>query len=263
MASYRSYPQSSLLGTLDSLLVCHAKRGHLCVCVTGSGGKTTLIGRLARHWAQDGHRILVTTTTRMAHPANHPYDVERVWIEGKDDGRPVDTAEGSVLLAGTEAAGKLGPLSDPVFRDLSGRSDRILIEADGARGLPLKIHSDRDPVIAPGTDVVISLMGLSAFGKPLDERSMYLFPRFVELTGTHPKAVDEQVYRILLDHPEGVFKRCGILPVIVWCNQSDAVDTAHMSAVADLLAKGGHCRPFTLVMASLHADRLDIVRSLP
>ena len=48
------------------------------------------------------------------------------------------------------------------------RYDVTIIEADGAKGLPLKYHSDRDPVIVDETTAVLAIMGASSYGDIVD-----------------------------------------------------------------------------------------------
>ena len=46
-----------------------------------------------------------------------------------------------------------------VLSALYGFYDVIIAEADGSRGLPLKIHTERDPVIHPLTSATVAIMG--------------------------------------------------------------------------------------------------------
>jgi probable selenium-dependent hydroxylase accessory protein YqeC len=52
-------------------------------------------------------------------------------------------------------------------------SDVLLIEADGARGLPLKAPFEHEPVIPPETSLVVPVASLSVLGQPLDEAHVY------------------------------------------------------------------------------------------
>ena len=45
----------------------------------------------------------------------------------------------------------------------------MLIEADGAKRMPLKVPADHEPVILPQTTHVLSVYGLDAVGRPLEE----------------------------------------------------------------------------------------------
>ena len=52
-------------------------------------------------------------------------------------------------------------------------SDILLVEADGARGLPLKAPYEHEPVIPPETSLVIPIASLSVLGQPLDDEHIY------------------------------------------------------------------------------------------
>jgi molybdenum cofactor cytidylyltransferase len=60
----------------------------------------------------------------------------------------------------------------------------LIIEADGARKLPLKAPADHEPPIPDFVDTVITVIGLSGLGKALNEKCVHrpeLFSRLVEL----------------------------------------------------------------------------------
>ena len=62
---------------------------------------------------------------------------------------------------------KFGP--SPLLEQLPELADRVIIEADGTKGLPLKVPNDHEPVIPAFADAVIAVAGLSALGCPLGE----------------------------------------------------------------------------------------------
>ncbi|MGE0074711.1 MAG: selenium cofactor biosynthesis protein YqeC, partial [Sphaerochaetaceae bacterium] len=153
-----------------------------CITVTGSGGKTTTVEQLARLWADRGQSVLVTTSTRMAHPAVHAYPFEQFVPYTSDGGGLPEPRDGQVVLFGVESGDKLAAPPMETIATVAGTFDRVLIEGDGARGLPLKIHAQRDPVIPDITELVLVVVGLKALGRSLDEQAMYLEDRFRLLT---------------------------------------------------------------------------------
>lgn len=81
---------------------------------------------------------------------------------------------GFILAAGKQAEGpdhawKLAMPEDlgeeRVMKRLLSQFDVILIEADGAKRLPLKVPSDTEPVLIPQTGLIIACVGLTAGGK--------------------------------------------------------------------------------------------------
>ena len=140
------------------------------VALCGAGGKTTLMFALARAWVAAGDRVLVTTTTRIA-----AAETEGPW--------PVVTADWAqapgpavIAVSGPAADGrKLAGLAPEVVDGLRAASafDRILVEADGAAGRPLKAPADHEPVIPPATDSLIIVAGLNGLGLPLDGDTVF------------------------------------------------------------------------------------------
>jgi probable selenium-dependent hydroxylase accessory protein YqeC len=127
--------------------------------VIGSGGKTTLLHVLADELPG---RIVLCTTTRM-----FPSDTYKTLYDPTPDRIRNDWAR--VVCVGAPAEnGKIGPgsLSPGELADIA---DYVLVEADGAKGLPLKAHAGYEPVIPPEAAQTICVVGASGFGKPVAE----------------------------------------------------------------------------------------------
>lgn len=131
--------------------------GHV-ISLVGGGGKTTLLYALARRFAAQGQRVLVSTTTHILRPgANYAPDEaarDRLW------------SSGTYAVAGTPAEnGKL--TMPPYLADWMAAADTVLLEADGAKHHPCKAPAAHEPVTLPESDIVLAVAGLSAMGKPL------------------------------------------------------------------------------------------------
>jgi len=133
------------------------------VSVVGSGGKSTLVTELARALPTT---VIVATTTHMLPPANLPLLV---------DAEEREIAEGLMrhraLCVGAWADEPGGKLCAPAlgFPNLSALADHVLVEADGARRMPLKAHAEYEPVIPADSAQTIQLVGASGFGRPVGE----------------------------------------------------------------------------------------------
>ena len=127
----------------------------------GGGGKTTLMLRLARELAACG-RVLVTTTTHIWPPEGMPVLLD------PDDGavRAALEAANPVCVGVREETGKLTPCRVAMTR-LCELADYVLVEADGARGMPLKAPAAHEPVIPENAALVVAVAGLSGVGKPI------------------------------------------------------------------------------------------------
>lgn len=154
------------------------QRGDV-VSFIGAGGKTSALFRLADELRRDGWRVLVTTTTRLA-----THEIERALFAGQVTAQtqPAEIRDwldehGCVFLYSRhdKAQQKIVGLYPEQIAGLmdSVNSDVLLIEADGARRLPLKAPYDHEPVIPPDSSLVVLVAGLDALGQPLDDTHVY------------------------------------------------------------------------------------------
>ena len=101
----------------------------------GGGGKTTLMCTLAEELRRRG-TVVVTTSTHIQRPEQNPV----LLSGGADAVSAALAAHGAVCVAGETAEGKLtAPALS--FETLAQLADFVLVEADGAKRLPLKAHA--------------------------------------------------------------------------------------------------------------------------
>lgn len=208
--------------------------GPAVVSLVGAGGKTRALHLLARHFAAQGRRVLVTTTTHMMHPHREdpPWrdrpvslrpELEGPWQPGVALPPPAD---GGLALFAREVdpSGKVRGIHPSWVPALKATWDLVLVEADGSRRLPLKAPADHEPVLPPGTDLVVGCVGLSAVGRPLGPEVVHRPERFSALTGCPlgaPLTLDHLA--ALVRHPEGLFRHAPEARVILF-NQADRLD---------------------------------------
>ncbi len=135
------------------------------ICLTGSGGKTSLLYYLGRRCAIAKIPAALLTTTHIRPPREPLFPL--VW-----DGNAAKQAwqHGCVPVLGTPSVeGKLGPPSPELLGRLYEEGWLLLVEADGSRRLPIKFPNATEPVLPPQTSRVITVAGLSALGRPLAE----------------------------------------------------------------------------------------------
>ena len=212
-----------------------------CLALVGAGGKSSALLCLARELAQVHQTILVTTTTHLGE-----------WQVGMGDGHVVIQA-GEGLEAGIEfprgvvfvtgpvnADQRAGGLNTTAIGQLNEVAKRkqypLLIEADGARQLPLKAPAEHEPVIAEFVEQVVVCAGLSGLGKPLRDMWVHRSERFGGLSGLEQGELitPEAVSRVLM-HPLGGLKG---IPAqarrILLLNQAD---TEEQQAQANTIAQ--------------------------
>jgi probable selenium-dependent hydroxylase accessory protein YqeC len=198
------------------------------IAFVGAGGKTTAILCLARELEGRGRSVLVTTTTHLFDPRREPdgpagrlvfrpemefphagvAGVAGVAEDFRVDGGP-EPGPGITLLVSREAdePGKVRGVHPSWVAALRPSWDFVLVEADGSRRLPLKAPGDHEPVLPPGTDLVVGVLGLDGLGRPMDARTVHRPERFAHVTGCEPGAsIGWEHLVALVRHPEGLFK---------------------------------------------------------
>ena len=139
--------------------------------VIGSGGKSTLLARLAAELAEGGATVALATTTHFM-----PFPGVTCMAGGSaEEVRLALAAYGVVCVAAPAggaagAAGKLGPAA-LAPAELARLADYVLVEADGSKQLPLKAHAAWEPVMPEGSTQSVLVVGASGFGRPVDGRS--------------------------------------------------------------------------------------------
>lgn len=138
----------------------HIGRG--VTALIGGGGKTTLLYTLAEELRRKGTVLLCTST--------HILVPEGYFLEtgGEEALRAALAAHGAVC-AGTHAEN--GKLTAPQvsFERMAELADYVLVEADGAKRLPLKAHGSHEPVIPGNAARTVLVLGADGFGRPVGE----------------------------------------------------------------------------------------------
>ena len=204
----------------------------------GAGGKSTALFELARQLPPP---VLLTSTTHLAEEQLQLAD-HHFYIENPEDLAVLERAlpGGVTLLTGRgDEIRRTGGLPGPALErllDLAGvRNTPLLVEADGARMLPLKAPAGHEPAIPDFANLVVVVAGLSALGKPLSSEWVHRPERFQELSGAESgeEITLELIARVLL-HPAGGLKN---IPEparrVVLLNQ---VDTPELKEQGRLLA---------------------------
>ncbi len=211
--------------------VLHIGRG--VTALIGGGGKTTLLYALAEELRRKG-RVILCTSTHILVPERYP-----LVVGGAEELSAALAAHGAVC-AGTRAEG--GKLTAPpvAFEALAPLADYVLVEADGAKGRPLKAHEAYEPVVPANAQRVVLVVGADGFGRPIRE-ACHRPELYAERAGASPDAgvAPEMEARVIL--AEGFGDR-------VYINK---VETAADYAAAEELAKLLTC---PVAAGSLHQE---------
>jgi probable selenium-dependent hydroxylase accessory protein YqeC len=215
------------------------------VAFVGAGGKTAALFRLARELAASGHSVLVTTTTHLLDPRRDPRTppgeiVVRPEMASPLDGEPGLPGRGGITVLLSREADETGRVSGvhpswvPALRS---SWDFVLVEADGSRGLPVKAPGPHEPVLPPGADLVVGVVGLDALGRPMDGRTVHHPELFTEVTGCESAApIEWRHLAALTRHPLGLWKGVSSKRALL-LNKSDLVsDLPSGEELRDLVA---------------------------
>lgn len=158
--------EKGLLTEQDSLSeALHINSKNPVISVTGAGGKTTLIKAMAEEYRKRKIPVIVTTST-------HMLAEDRPWFltePSEEKAVQILKAEGMVWAGLPAGHGKIKALPEKFLDRLLTLGYPVLIEADGAKRLPMKVPADHEPVILPETTHVLCVYGLDAVGRPLSE----------------------------------------------------------------------------------------------
>ncbi len=146
--------------------------------------------RLAKELSEAGKTVLTTTTTKIFMPGKDvsPHTI----ITGSIDELVLDSKtlleRHSYFSAGSEhdlTTGKLNGFKPDMIKRLwqSAVFDWIIVEADGAKRLPLKSTGTHEPVIPGVTTHLILVTGLDAVGTPLNDEHVHRAALFSQNTG--------------------------------------------------------------------------------
>lgn len=216
---------------------------HGVVAVVGSGGKSTLLERGGRALASRGAHVALATSTHIL----PPHGIALV--------TSVEELDGTIARGGIAVIGKLddatGKLSAPTcgIEALTGHADHVLVEADGAKRLPLKAHAGWEPVVPRHTVLTILVVGASGFGRPIKEavHRPEVFCELVEASPTDmatPKLVARAIAAEKLVGPHD-------LVLVNQVEHGGAMRSARLFA-SELM----RAREVTVFAGSLHQDRL-------
>jgi probable selenium-dependent hydroxylase accessory protein YqeC len=141
------------------------------ICVVGAGGKSTTTFSLATALAEQGRRVVISTTTKMGHdqtggltvtPPNIVAVAQALWgpgvclvVEHPDPASPKVVGPSTVWL---------DELAD------SGLVDAIVLEADGARRRNAKAPAPHEPVLPSSTSHVVTLLGADALDRVIEDQ---------------------------------------------------------------------------------------------
>jgi probable selenium-dependent hydroxylase accessory protein YqeC len=188
-------------------------KDHEIISLVGGGGKTTLLFALAEELNKTGLKVITTTTTKIFEPSR--LQAPCLVIEGNNTRamelikEKLSTHAHVTFATNKFLDGKIGGVHPDVIVQLSQHLpvDHLVIEADGAKKLPIKAPADHEPVVPSSTTLLVPMVGIDAVGKPLVEEEAFRPGRIAELTGAKiGETINPSLIAILMTHPQGLIK---------------------------------------------------------
>ena len=179
------------------------------VAVVGSGGKATLMYRLAGEAAHRDYTVVTTSTTHLHPPTLQ--DTRGFYVTGETPDWPVLIpralkARGHVTVLGARPRpDKLKGLSGDELRRLRAvcTPDLLLVKADGARARLFKAPAGHEPAVPEGTTRGVIVASLESVGERLDEMHVHRPERVSVLTGLRQgETLTPEVIAGVVSHPD-------------------------------------------------------------
>ncbi len=167
---------------MRQMSLCHALNQDLPKMFSfyGAGGKTTLMNRLSAELLNSGKKVMITTTTKISLPPGLLFFVpER---QGDRFAKLINHfKDSSIAVSGKRILpeGKIEGLSPETLHLLQQKLTlAILVEADGAKQMPIKGHAPYEPVIPKNSDLIVAIIGSDALGSSFDNNTVHRLEQY-------------------------------------------------------------------------------------
>ncbi|MDD3656983.1 MAG: selenium cofactor biosynthesis protein YqeC [Atribacterota bacterium] len=191
------------------------------ISLVGAGGKSSILQILTEELREKKKRIILTTTTKMFTDQLNLFLEEGQVIESfnaqvmeeniksyfqQDKNGIIILLNQRLIENGREKfTGPKRSYLNYWWRE--GLADFFIVEADGARGRPIKAPTYYEPVVPKMTTDLVGVIGIEAVGLRLGEENVFRSSIFSSLTGLKwGKKINTEVIVALINHPAGLFK---------------------------------------------------------
>ncbi|MHB8109310.1 MAG: selenium cofactor biosynthesis protein YqeC, partial [Syntrophorhabdaceae bacterium] len=165
--------------------------------------------------------VAITTTTKIF--ATPPFALFDDWLKTPDD-------RYFARIGKTLENGKLTGLDNDEIEALGRKFDVVLIEADGAKGLPLKYPANHEPVIPVFTQKVLIIAGMDALFRPFPS-VVFRHELMARQTGIAlPRLVYPDIF-VGLFSDDALLKNTGGFERTIILNKYDSYRHRHMPAI--------------------------------
>ncbi len=199
------------------------------IALVGAGGKTSTMFRLARELADGRLKVITTTTTKIGTPSQ---DQTRCFIVEAERDRLLQRVE-QALREHHHVTVACAPYATDKYRGVPAEwvsqlvqlpdVHAVIVEADGARKLPLKAPRDDEPVVPADATLLVVCAGMTAVGTPLDEQHVCRADVVAQIADRQiGDTLTAEAIANVLAHPQGGLKhKPRHARVVALLNQAD------------------------------------------
>ena len=214
---------------IDILRKTKNKKGStVFASIVGAGGKTTLLYLLGNHLLEAGFNVLLTTTTMVYYPDSDENInnltfwgskiIESEFMQEFKQGFEQDKRK----IKGFEKEEMERFVRSGQFNDF----DFVLIEADGAKRMPIKAPKENEPVVIDFSDIVLGVVGLDSLGKAINEENTHRPAELIKIFNKDlGDIINENDIKNLVLSENGLFKNSpDFAKKILVLNKADSVE---------------------------------------
>ena len=182
----------------------HINKGDI-ISIVGTGGKTSLMFKLANELKSDLN-VLVSTSTKIKIPSPDKYNYLYTNIDSYLNNIRASKNGLTVISKGiNKKTNKLVGINDSDLDLLIPYFDIIFLEADGSKELPLKGWKSHEPPVLRKTSKTIGVMPANLINKKAEKHLIYGLEEFNKLTD-NSEYVNFEVIKKICTNKEGIFK---------------------------------------------------------
>lgn len=215
------------------------------IAFIGAGGKSSALFQLARELADAKTALLKTPApvivTATTHFGAWQIAAADCHLMPQDLTRAEELPEQGVVLVTDEfESDRTKPISAEMLAWLHQKAENkklaLLIEADGSRQKPVKAPAAHEPPIPDFVETVVAVAGLSALGKPLDDRHAHRAELFAQISGLHAgeNVTPDAIVKVLTDAQGGLKNIPQGARRVALLNQAD---TPELQAIGGKMAR--------------------------
>jgi len=175
------------------------------VSIVGSGGKTSLLFRLAEE-LKNKYKVLVSTSAKIFLPPDECYDYLYINLNSYFNNKPNNSVGITVIAKDiNNKTNKLIGIDDKDLEILITDFDIILLEADGSKELPIKGWKNHEPPVLSKTTKTIGVIPVNLINKKIDKELIYGFDEFNILTD-NSEYINFRTIGKICSEKNGIFK---------------------------------------------------------